>query len=268
MVSRKKAKGKARKAKAKERQAAAAKEVDAIESQMQRLQIEDLLRGGAAAEDEECRHGLVQVSKDDISSEFMKTFLEAYNGGGDVDQFTAAIDATDIEEYSDVWIDTSKLESIRFYFLAYGTEQILNGNPTSARIMAALGCYFEDYTAVNLTKTKAVIDFRKVFELHDEDCDEHTVVSFLRKRVPCSCLDKKYEEVKSITKLGTCYHVQCPLPGRKEVRKTMMNCGRCLRVSYCSRECQKADWPKHKAQCETLALASNLKHWRRKRLYL
>jgi hypothetical protein len=29
--------------------------------------------------------------------------------------------------------------------------------------------------------------------------DEHTLVKFFRKRIPCSCLDEKYQEVKQIT---------------------------------------------------------------------
>ena len=30
-------------------------------------------------------------------------------------------------------------------------------------------------------------------------------------------------------------------------------CARCRKVAYCSTECQKADWPSHKAICKSLA---------------
>ena len=31
-------------------------------------------------------------------------------------------------------------------------------------------------------------------------------------------------------------------------------CGQCKYVSYCSIECQRADWPKHKEECEFLII--------------
>lgn len=42
----------------------------------------------------------------------------------------------------------------------------------------------------------------------------------------------------------TCYH----LPGVNCTR-SVRACTGCNRVKYCSRECQKLDWPKHKQEC-------------------
>lgn len=42
--------------------------------------------------------------------------------------------------------------------------------------------------------------------------------------------------------------MQCYVCG-KEGKKL---CGQCCVARYCSRECQKADWPKHKIQCKDL----------------
>lgn len=39
---------------------------------------------------------------------------------------------------------------------------------------------------------------------------------------------------------------------------TMMRCSRCLRAPYCSRECQVADWPRHKTVCKQLRDARHL----------
>jgi hypothetical protein len=36
---------------------------------------------------------------------------------------------------------------------------------------------------------------------------------------------------------------------------SMQNCAGCHAVSYCSRDCQKADWAEHKPECKRLAAA-------------
>ncbi|KAJ6626158.1 hypothetical protein B0H10DRAFT_547327 [Mycena sp. CBHHK59/15] len=38
----------------------------------------------------------------------------------------------------------------------------------------------------------------------------------------------------------------------KEENTTLSKCSRCLRVAYCSPECQRADWPTHKSVCSIL----------------
>lgn len=42
----------------------------------------------------------------------------------------------------------------------------------------------------------------RLYELNN--ADEHTLVEYFATRIPCSCLDEKYEQVKSITKTGIC----------------------------------------------------------------
>jgi hypothetical protein len=83
--------------------------------------------------------------------------------------------------------------------------------------------------------------------------DLHTLVSFFRKRIPCKCLDEKYEEVKFITKIGICCNEFCTLPDRKVERSKILYCAQCDQVGYCSRACQKADWKEHKEICKAVA---------------
>eukprot|EP00986_Skeletonema_menzelii_P013044 scaffold7396_cov127-Skeletonema_menzelii.AAC.7 len=77
----------------------------------------------------------------------------------------------------------------------------------------------------------------------------HTLVSFLKKRIPCSCLDEKYKEVKSIPKIGLCCNHGCSLPFGKTERSLTECCSRCRTANYCSRKCQVAAWPGHKVEC-------------------
>eukprot|EP00984_Skeletonema_dohrnii_P023730 scaffold12816_cov126-Skeletonema_dohrnii-CCMP3373.AAC.9 len=269
MVSRKKAKGRARKAKAKEREAAAATRTQeetsvsrgviddvvgtditeilrTIEYPMQLLQIEE-----SAVNTEGCNHGFVCVSEDDDC--YYKSFVRAFIDGFfsvDDPRFQAAVEAT---EHHDVWDDSSKLERARLLFLTHGTNLVLGGDLRLARVIASMGYYIENHIKIHFANTRAVIDRRKIWELYDPNIDEHTLVSFFNKRIPCSCLRDKHREVKSITKTGICHNQKCSLPRRVVERKSMMSCCRCLQVSYCSKQCQSDDWPEHKLECAELA---------------
>ena len=111
---------------------------------------------------------------------------------------------------------------------------------------AMLACYFEEWMACKVHETKDVMNWTKIHELLA--ADDHTLVSYYRKRIPCSCLDKKYKEVKSVKKMGFCYNSNCS-QGRKVERSKMFCCTQCGVANYCSVECQKADWRRHEQFC-------------------
>ena len=146
--------------------------------------------------------------------------------------------------------------------IGHGTKTILEGDysPTvanSARLSAMSSCFFQQWATIVLHEnetqscnwgTFAVLcDWTKMCELYDGD--EHTIVSFYRKRIQCKCLDSKYEEVKSIAKIGFCCYANCSLPDNKTIRSKMLCCTQCRNANYCSRECQVAHWPAHKEFC-------------------
>lgn len=87
----------------------------------------------------------------------------------------------------------------------------------------------------------------ELFETNHADI--HTLVSFFRRNIPCSCLDEKYKEVKSVTRVGLCHNPNCSLPGHLVKRRKMLYCTRCGTTNYCSRECQVEDWPRHRKNC-------------------
>ena len=105
--------------------------------------------------------------------------------------------------------------------------------------------------AVFLHKTRAVPNLTKAYEWHA--ADDHTLVSYYRKRISCSCLDEKYKEVKSVKKMGRCYNLNCHHPDGRVERSKMFSCTRCGVANYCSVECQRADWKEHKEFCDTSA---------------
>jgi hypothetical protein len=207
-------------------------------------------------EKENCTHGYNPSStfQARFCKDYLKAFTEGYHAstrkGGNkpldrLDAANAALCAAVTRSFSahSTYIsrDLSHKQRITPCCLAEGVKFILDGNNDDARICAVAALYM---------KTSKAPYIQKILELLDGD--EHTLVQFFRKQIPCSCLDEKYNEVKSVTKMGICYNRDCPLPGNMAVRSSMLRCTGCLNdhyVSYCSRECQEANWSNHKRFC-------------------
>ena len=245
-----------------------------LDSEMQRLKIgeekgdeddveamlEEAIKLAAAEkqeikvkEKENCTHGYNPSSQFQarFCEEFVKTFMESYyaapRGNGRCERlYDAFCTAITTSKTTNTFRNRSNLDSINLCCLAEGTKFILDGGKSdAARVCGVLALYMK-----KANKADEFPDILKMMELLD--ADDHTLVQFFRKQIPCSCLDEKYKEVKSITKMGICFSPQCPLPGKMAVRSKMLYCTRCINgrnVSYCSRECQKADWPEHKKMC-------------------
>mmetsp|Transcript_25874 Transcript_25874/g.39752 ORF Transcript_25874/g.39752 Transcript_25874/m.39752 type:complete len:276 (+) Transcript_25874:53-880(+) len=210
-----------------------------------------------------CRHGVEKIDKMciDFVDAFRKSFYNVNTANPTIskcieraDEITGcliAAQAATMDEFFEVWNDSAKMESVISYYLCCGTQSILDCNyDHHAREVAALARYFEQYLAVELHQTQATICYPKITDLFG---DSHTLVKFFRRRIPCSCLDQKYGEVKSITKMSFCFHPQCNFYGRMLERKKTMYCSRCRSVAYCSRACQKADSSRHKFFCDHYA---------------
>ena len=272
MVSRKKAKGRARKvakaAKAaeveeekEEQSVAMINQERALEMQMQRLtMIGTLMRESGV---EQCRHGLELESLgpgEKVCREALAVFEGGYNAR--IDSINAMLSAgykaaNENEKFAFVLkIFPKSLVSI---CVADAVQGILDGNDSDAQHYASFACYFEQSISFykgtfdgilqgKETVSVPAFDGHRIVELQNGDMK--TVVSFLRKRITCKCLNKKHKEVKSITKMGMCANRECSHPDGKVERKTMFTCTGCSLASYCSVECQKACWPHHKKHCK------------------
>jgi hypothetical protein len=201
-----------------------------------------------------CNHGHVPFRKFGLYDQFVKKYLEEHSRhDGLVESFKEAVYTTR-ELFPQVWDDPSKLELIRKYFLSWGTQNFLDGKLidgdliNGARAGAYFAQYFEQFIAVYLNETQSNINWSKVIEL--ERGDERTVFSYLRKNIPCSCLDEKCKEVKHMTKMGICWNQQCSL--HKVERSKMLSCTGCY-ANYCSHACRKADWKNHQEQCSRIS---------------
>ena len=183
---------------------------------------------------------------------FAKTFVAAFvrvqHRGNLGENIITATNAA-VKEHPEVWYVPSKLKQVVSLIVFNGTEEVLEGELRRAQFLASMACYFEEFATLYSGEKDKPVGTTKFTELIKSD--EHTLVKYLRKRIPCSCLDEKYKEVKSITKTGICSNSQCPLPDRFRVeRSNMFSCARCGNANYCSRECQKIHWRRHKELCD------------------
>ena len=268
MVSRKKAAGKARKAKkaakaeAKEERnnnPTTEKEEESLWRVSESNNPTTFMRG---LNQLKCRHGVEPLSSStDICIRFAFAFGESFDircdinatDGGYLSLSQCLIEAQKdtSDELANVWIDSAKLTLTTSFFLCDGTQAVLEGNYKHARDCATIVRFLEQHIAVALKQTQALVNWPKIRECFRADL--HTLVQFFGRRIPCSCLDEKYQEMKHITKVGHCYNLQCSIPDEEVERCKTKYCSRCRNAAYCSRECQEAHWPRHKADCDRFA---------------
>eukprot|EP00985_Skeletonema_marinoi_P003983 scaffold1742_cov150-Skeletonema_marinoi.AAC.2 len=207
-----------------------------------------------AKKNQGCCHGCVPTLEDvRVALGFGETFVMALDSVKEqVDiwkLFAVAREATRVK-YPEVWADPAKLKMLVSFHLYMATQSVLEGEMIVAKTYAAMAFHLEECLAISFDKTRATLTGAKLLELHRGD--DNTLVQYLRKNIPCQCLDAKYEQVKSITKIGFCCNDQCSLPNRRVERRSMVYCTRCRDANYCSRECQEAAWPFHKKQCHAI----------------
>jgi hypothetical protein len=207
-------------------------------------------------DEDKCLHGVNPISlispENRICHEFRETFFDGFKNvtfrtkkyqlG---ERFQSAFDAT-AKKFCGVWRDESKIGLIVGNLVADATFSLLEGNVDEAKFFAAHSFFIQDASSVLINNDRQP-NCTRVSELYT--ADEHTLVSYLKKLIPCKCLDEKYKEVRSISKMTQCYNEKCSLP-RGEVEQSKATCcSKCRQATYCSRSCQVQDWPRHKIVC-------------------
>ncbi|GFH46402.1 hypothetical protein CTEN210_02876 [Chaetoceros tenuissimus] len=60
--------------------------------------------------------------------------------------------------------------------------------------------------------------------------------------------DIKFIQSEIATKLKRCAHEQCQVEATS-IENDLLKCSSCKETYYCSRDCQKSDWPRHRFRC-------------------
>ena len=116
--------------------------------------------------------------------------------------------------------------------------------------------------AERFTKMASVVRCHTVFwekkgdhEKDLRDNDVYKITQFFDERNGCDCLKGKQSNVddddddggtkgsSAETKSGVCGSCQ-------QFKEKVMKCKGCKGIRYCSKTCQRADWPRHKAVCK------------------
>lgn len=238
MPSRKKNKGRGRKARKKASGGA----------------IDELIRDNRSLQQEECcQHGLASIEEGHPCHRFSEWFqaMFAFDEDGHLTMPVLQTLRVAHEQHPDALNDGRNRNLMRTYFLANGTGFIQDSDDNPFAMTWATGLAFAVMILEEFDPTKSAAlgsiapTSKKCMEARDviEGC-ERSLIRFFKKRIPCSCLDGKYADVRMLPKTSICRHCS----ERKE-KCTMMLCTGCETVQYCSQGCQAKDWPRHKDAC-------------------
>ena len=71
-----------------------------------------------------------------------------------------------------------------------------------------------------------------------------TIAKYIAKRIPCKCLEGMHRKKHRTGICDWCH--------ARRRTKTLLLCSGCTQMQYCSAECQRSDWPRHKELCEAV----------------
>lgn len=149
------------------------------------------------------------------------------------------------KEYPKVWTDSVSLEWIAAAFMSIGTELIIQQDTNNYNnYLCVFSEFMTQYVAYGAHKSQPLIYYARIRELGW--IDKRRLVSYMKKRIPCSCLDAKFKALKSLPKMGLCSNDECAVGSNMLELSSMMSCGGCRKEHYCSEACQAADWNRHK----------------------
>mmetsp|Transcript_1938 Transcript_1938/g.2863 ORF Transcript_1938/g.2863 Transcript_1938/m.2863 type:complete len:100 (+) Transcript_1938:990-1289(+) len=93
-----------------------------------------------------------------------------------------------------------------------------------------------------LEKSELLVRVREWNEALESYCNDNNLTGEIRRDV---C------ERHRASPFAPCGHRSCQEKEKKV--KGFRNCSRCKRIAYCSKECQRADWKRHKEECAVVS---------------
>jgi len=199
------------------------------------------------AEDITCTHGCFITPQEHPVTHFMNSFIESV---GRLDcRMSVVLKSLEMtfEKHQEVWKNDAMKKMVIGRIVNMGTDLILDESIEGAKKISQAIVLLEHYDGEGifpLFMSKGSEEITKILYSRDRD-----VVHFYKKRIPCSCLDEIYSELKKCQVRGS----TCSYCKQTVKRKDLKTCSRCKFAQYCSKECQKLDWPSHKEHCMEFA---------------
>ena len=164
--------------------AEATRKKELIESHLQRLQLQDT---------DSCVHGYEPPVE--AAAEFVKHFLHIFGQVPLEGNPHGVATVASREKYPKVWTSDGKMTVIKSLFLAVGTNCILYGDIELARQCASCANYFKAFIEDIFQQSRSMsLETDKNIEL--SMADEHTLVRYFQKHIPCTCLDGWMESTR------------------------------------------------------------------------
>ena len=197
----------------------------------------------------ECDHGCaVKVPDDHPVMSFLDLLftnvrdnMELFENSGDT-----------LQKYPEVWTNDTSLDMAINILTNIGTNMLLSSDVSIGKSMyiANIIVLLEHYAGeenIRFTLYNPIVA-RKMRSLDPVvSSGRRDALKFYRKRLSCKCLKKLHLEARKLPKTAKCHSCQ------KECGRSALSiCSRCTIYQYCSRECQVADRPEHKAYCDLL----------------
>eukprot|EP00984_Skeletonema_dohrnii_P003637 scaffold1230_cov97-Skeletonema_dohrnii-CCMP3373.AAC.13 len=198
-----------------------------------------------------CTHGWdnTEYSNNHECYKFIEAAIKAFRRTNCISYILKAANDATFEKYPEIWKDPTKLEWIASAFVSIGVEAIIReGDKFLCVSSVAYSEWIHQYVAFALHKSMPSVYSARLNEL--VNADERRIISYLKKRIPCSCLNSSYNAVKHLPKKGICCFPGCSCPERKVELSEMWSCEACRREHYCSEECQAANWSRHRKDCK------------------
>jgi len=140
-------------------------------------------------------------------------------------------------KFSNLFQDADKMTLVKAYLKASATSLYLGGKIDEAAGVVACIILLEDSTVFNESELKKLV----VDEAGDSRSRGNNIANYLSAQIPCSCLDQSKQRAL------------CNFCKKTERSNLLQQCSACFGVSYCSKECQRADWKNHRKVCRRTA---------------
>lgn len=134
-------------------------------------------------------------------------------------------------------------------YFAITTSAFLRGDEQNVRDFMFLGKCAEEIASQGLTDCDWFTEESRI-DIINHICKYWSLLNIARslaKKIPCSCLDDARKQAKAGPRKRTCSSCYAEFPSTD-----IKICLGCETFNYCSKQCQRAHWKKHKPICNKI----------------